>query len=219
MAASGIGQEIFNAIVLGIAVMMLAWHNLWMASHGAALATQARGVGNSIRDGGSARSVLLVVVGLAVLREGAETVLFLYGVATSAGGISGMLAGGLVGLVAGVVAGYALYVGLLRIPLHQLFRATSVMVLLIAAGMASQATGFLIQADLVPSLAAPLWDSSVFVSQSSVFGTLLQGFIGYDARPAGMQVAVYLVVLVGIGWAMRHFGRPTKHLPQQRSTT
>src|SRR5438552_3892481 len=68
--ASGVGQELFNAAGLGIAVVMLAWHILWMSSHGAALAAAARGVGREIRDGRRACSVLLIVVGLAVLREG-----------------------------------------------------------------------------------------------------------------------------------------------------
>jgi high-affinity iron transporter len=107
-AVSGVGQEIFNAIVLGTAVVMLAWHNLWMSSHGALLAADARGVGNQIRAGRSECSVLLLVVGLAVLREGAETVLFLFGVATSSNaGATGMLGGSLAGLLAGVLAGYA----------------------------------------------------------------------------------------------------------------
>ena len=106
--ASGIGQELFNAAVLGIAVVMLAWHNLWMSSHGAALAADARKVGTAVRDGRRARSVLLIVVGLAVLREGSETVLFLYGIAASEGGASlPMLAGGLAGVTAGVALGYA----------------------------------------------------------------------------------------------------------------
>ena len=84
--ASGMGQEMFNATILGLAVVMLAWHNLWMSSHGAALAANARNVGNAIRDGRRECSVLLVVVGLAVLREGSETVLFLYGIAASEDG-------------------------------------------------------------------------------------------------------------------------------------
>jgi high-affinity iron transporter len=215
-AVSGVGQEIFNAIVLGTAVAMLAWHNLWMSTHGASLAANARGVGNEIRDGRSECSVLLLVVGIAVLREGAETVLFLFGVATSSeAGTAGMLAGGLLGVLGGVLAGYALYAGLLRIPLHQLFRATSLLVLLIAAGMASQATRFLIQADLLPSLAAPLWDSSSVISQSSVTGVLLHGFIGYDARPAGMQILVYVLVLVTVGWGMKRISR-RKPAPTQR---
>src|SRR3989338_2704120 len=63
--ASGISQELFNAIVLGIAVLMLAWHNIWMSSHGVELAKSAKAVGGDIRDGRSECSVLLVIVGLA----------------------------------------------------------------------------------------------------------------------------------------------------------
>ncbi len=216
-AVSGVGQEIFNAAVLGTAVVMLAWHNLWMSRHGASLAAEARGVGNQVREGRSERSVLLVVVGLAVLREGAETVLFLFGVASSETGATSMLVGGGAGLLCGVLAGYALYAGLLRIPLHQLFRITSLLVLLIAAGMASQATRFLIQADLLPSLAAPLWDTSSIIAQSSITGVLLHGFIGYDARPAGMQVVVYLIVLISIGIGMRYVNRMQRQTGEVRS--
>ena len=100
--ASGMGQELFNACVLGIAVLMLAWHNIWMSSHGAALAASARSVGSDIRDGRSECSVLMFIVGLAVLREGSETVLFLYGIAASESGKSSMLIGGLAGMALGI---------------------------------------------------------------------------------------------------------------------
>ncbi len=158
--ASGIGQELFNAAILGLAVIMLAWHNIWMSAHGATLAAEAKRVGGAIRDGRSECSVLLIVVGVAVLREGSETVLFLYGIAAANGLGSGMLVGGLIGLVAGVAAGYSLYAGLVRLPMRWIFAATGLLVLFLAAGMASQAARFLIQADLLPSLAAPLWDTS-----------------------------------------------------------
>ena len=202
--ASGMGQELFNASILGIAVVMLAWHNLWMASHGAALAADARRVGGAIRDGRRACSVLLVVVGIAVLREGSETVLFLYGIAAAPGASSPtMLAGGLAGVVAGVATGYALYAGLLRVPLRWFFTATSVLVLFLAAGMASQAARFLIQADVLPSLAAPLWDTSATMPESSVAGILLHSLLGYEARPAGMQIVFYCVVLIAIALGMK----------------
>src|SRR5512140_3781722 len=176
--AEGVGQEIFNACVLGIAVVMLAWHNLWMSSHGAALAASARGIGGEIRDGRRACSVLLIVVGLAVLREGSETVLFLYGIAASGGGASwSMLAGGVAGIAAGIAVGYAVYAGLLRVPLRWFFTATGILVLFLAAGMASQAARFLIQADLLPSLASPLWDTSGVLPQSSITGTLLPSLV------------------------------------------
>jgi high-affinity iron transporter len=79
--------------------------------------------------------------------------------------------------------------------------------------MASQAARFLIQADVLPSLAAPLWDTSSLVSNSSLVGKALTGMVGYDARPAGMQIAFYIVVLVvvwaGMGWAKRRSQTPT----------
>jgi high-affinity iron transporter len=207
--ASGIGQEIFNAIVLGIAVLMLAWHNIWMSSHGAALAASAKSVGKNIRDGNSECSALLVIVGIAVLREGSETVLFLYGIAASdAGGQSSMLLGGLVGMLAGIAVGYTLYAGLLRIPLRWFFTATGILVLLLAAGLASQAAHFLIQADLLPSLASPLWDTSSVLPENGLPGMLLHSLIGYDSRPAGMQIVFYLTALVAIFIGMKLVARP-----------
>ena len=211
--AEGMGQELFNATILGVAVAMLAWHNIWMSIHGRELASHAKEVGAGIRSGSKALSVLLIVVAIAVLREGSETVLFLYGVA-----ISGdearmpMILGGAIGLAGGVAVGWFLFAGLLRIPLKYFFTATSFLVLLLAAGMASQAARFLIQADVIPSLAAPLWDTSSLVSNSSLLGKALTGMIGYDARPAGMQIAFYLVVLVavwaGMSWAKRRYESP-----------
>lgn len=208
--ADGIGQELFNAIVLGVAVLMLAWHSIWMSSHGKELASNARNIGNSIREGRSASSILFVVVGLAVLREGSETVLFLYGMATT-GDTSAMLTGALVGVLAGVAVGYTLYAGLLRIPMRWFFASTSALVLLLAAGMASSAAKYLIQADLLPSLASPLWDSSAVLPQNGLLGTLLHGLIGYDASPAGMQVVFYITVLVVISLGMKWASKPHHH--------
>jgi high-affinity iron transporter len=209
--ASGVGQELFNAIVLGVAVLMLAWHNIWMSSHGAALAASARSLGSDISDGRSECSALLLVVGVAVLREGAETVLFLYGIAASdGGGGASMLLGGLVGVVFGVVVGYTIYAGLLRVPMRWFFTATSLLVLLLAAGMASQAAHFLIQADLLPSLSAPLWDTSAVLPEDGILGMLLHSLIGYDSRPAGMQIVFYILVLVTVSVGMKLAKRQSK---------
>ena len=218
--ASGVGQEIFNATVLGIAVVMLAWHNLWMSSHGAALAASARGVGGEIRDGRRECSVLLIVVGLAVLREGSETVLFLYGVAASDGGASwSMLAGGLAGIAAGIAVGYAVYAGLLRVPLRWFFTATGILVLFLAAGMASQVARFLIQADVLPSLATPLWDTSALLPQTSIPGTLLRSLVGYEDRPAGMQIVFFVLVFVVIGAGMKWLNNtPPQSVPKQATS-
>jgi len=202
--ASGMGQEFFNVGILMLAVGMLAWHNIWMSIHGREMAAQALNTARSINDGTREHSVIFIVVALAVFREGSETVLFLYGLATgSADGLRTTLTGGLGGLAAGALVGGLLYAGLLRIPLRRFFSITGILVMLLAASMASQAARFLIQADLLPSLGAPLWDTSGLLSQSTALGTLLHGLIGYDAQPAGMQVVFYVVTLVAITAGMR----------------
>src|SRR5438477_521316 len=73
--AEGMGQELFNATILGIAVVMLAWHNIWMSVHGRELAANAKRISGDIATGAKELSVLLVVIAIAVLREGSETVL------------------------------------------------------------------------------------------------------------------------------------------------
>ena len=212
--AEGMGQELFNASILGIAVVMLAWHNIWMSVHGRELSDNAKKIGGDIRSGSKELSVLALVVLIAVLREGSETVLFLYGIAASGGNsASTMITGGVVGLVGGVAVGWLLFAGLLRIPIRHFFTATSVLVLLLAAGMASQAARFLIQANVLPSLASPLWDTSSIVSNGSLAGKALTGIVGYDAQPAGMQVAFFVVVAVaivaGMTWARRRHPSPS----------
>jgi high-affinity iron transporter len=215
--ASGMGQELFNAIVLSLAVLMLAWHNIWMSSHGAVLAANAKSLGKNISEGTSECSALLVIVGLAVLREGSETVLFIYGIAASdSGGQSSMLLGGITGLLAGIAVGYTIFAGLLRIPMRWFFATTGVLVLLLAAGMASQAAHYLIQADLLPSLAAPLWDTSAFLPEHGLPGMLLHSLVGYDSRPAGMQLVFYLTVLIAIYAGMKWVG--SQRQPAKKSS-
>src|SRR6185503_1038545 len=97
-------------------------------------------LGSAVRAGAQPLWALSFAVGLAVLREGSEVVLFLYGIAAAGDG-------GPAALAAGVTAGAALYFGLVSIPLRHLFAVTSWLVLLLAAGMASQGAAFLMQAD------------------------------------------------------------------------
>ena len=83
-AFEGSGQELFNASVLGIAVVMLMWHSAWMASHGQEMAASMAAVGKEVTSGKRPLAALAVVVGLATLREGSEVVLF-------SGGLKGTL--------------------------------------------------------------------------------------------------------------------------------
>src|SRR3954451_8535921 len=97
---AGRGQELFNAAILAVAVVMLTWHNVWMARHGAELAGELRAAGQAVVEGKKSLLALAVVVGVAVLREGSEVVLSLYGVlATETDTSLSVAFGGLLGLV------------------------------------------------------------------------------------------------------------------------
>ncbi len=211
-AAAGIGQEVFNAAILFAAVAMLGWHNVWMTRHGRELTLAANRLGAAVRAGTQPLWALAFAVGLAVLREGSEVVLFLYGIAAAGGGGAvAMALGGALGLAAGAASGTALYLGLVRIPLRHLFSVTSWLVLLLAAGMASQGAAFLLQADLLPPLGTTLLDTSFLLSDQSLPGRVLHTLIGYTAQPAGIQLVFYLATLLLIGGLMRALGnaRPT----------
>lgn len=202
--AEGMGQELFNASILLLAAAMLAWHNIWMARHGMTLAREARQLGADVSDGSRAMSALALVVGLAILREGSETALFLYGLLSSGEeSSSGVLVGGALGLLLGCLAGVALYAGVLRVPARHFFSATSGLILLLAAAMASQAARFLVQADILPSLASPLWNISWLLDDHSMLGRLLHALTGYEAAPSGIQVVFYTATLALILFGMR----------------
>jgi high-affinity iron transporter len=200
------GQELFNATVLLVAVAMLAWHNVWMSAHGRKLADDMRRLGHDVTVGVKPLSAMLVVTALAVLREGSETVLFLYGLTAGGTGHSALLAGGALGLASGVALGFLLYRGLLRIPLRRFFTVTGWIVLLLAAGLAASAADYLNQAGLLTVLSSPVWDSSNLLSQSSLFGQTLHVLVGYQDRPTGIGLIFYVATILTIAGLMRLVG-------------
>ncbi len=194
--ADGTGTELFNAGVLGIAVLMLGWHHVWMSSHGAELARDARKVGVDVSEGVKGLSAIAVLIALTVLREGAESVLFLHGMASGgSASLTDLFGGCAIGLAAGAGIGAVMYFGLMRIPLKAFFTVTGVLLVLLAAGLASRMAGFLIQADYIPALATPIWDVSHILSAESFVGYFLHVLVGYEPNPSGMQMVFYGVTL------------------------
>jgi high-affinity iron transporter len=207
-AFEGAGQELFNASVLGIAVVMLMWHNAWMARHGREIAAEMRTIGTAVSEGAKPLTALAIVVGLAVLREGSEVVLFLYGIFASGTSGSALLAGGLLGVVAGAAFTALTYFGLLAIPNRHIFSVTSWLIALLAAGMAAQAVQFLSNAGVVIVLDRTVWDTSWILSEGSLFGKLLHTLIGYTERPTELQLMAYVATLLAMFVLMR-IARPT----------
>ena len=178
-----------------------------MAHHGREMAGDMRAVGQAVADGTKSLLALAVVVGVAVLREGSEVALFLYGVAASDGGSALNLAiGGFIGLALGAAVCLLTYFGLMRIPPRALFATTTVLITLLAAGMAAQAVAFLERANWLTSLDTVVWDSGWLLSEKSIAGRTMHTLIGYTDQPTEMQLLIYLAVLLMTVLLMRLTG-------------
>jgi high-affinity iron transporter len=214
----GSGQEFFNAAILLLAVAMLTWHNVWMASHGREMARELKAAGHQVVTGERTLTALAIVVGVAVLREGSEVVLFLYGIAAQGGTTAtGMVAGGALGLVAGALVSGLMYFGLLTIPAGKLFQVTSGLITVLAAGMAAQAVIFLQNGGWLLYFTGTLWDTGWLLKEDSITGRLMHTLIGYSQAPNGAQLIAYCGTIIGVVALMklvqqRHQARPrVKH--------
>ncbi len=194
-----VGPDLISAGVIFLAVVLLTWHAWWMQQH-------ARGIKGDIQDRiDRARATQrLWIVGLiaftGVFREGAETVLFLWGImaqATSVSGWGSVLAGA-AGIGTAAVLGWAIFCGGKCVSLSRFFTVTTVLILFLAAGLFSAGLGRLQGLGVLP-ITVPLWDTSSVLSDGSVVGSFLSGLVGYRARPSLVEVAGYAGYLLGAG--------------------
>jgi high-affinity iron transporter len=216
--AHGTGQELFGAGVLCAAGLMLAWHNVWMAEHGREMTLRLKSLGSDVVAGRASAAMLSTVTALAVMREGSEIALFLYGIAASGVQNVQLLTGGLLGLACGAALGVVLFAGLSRIPLKRLFSISSAIILFIASGMLARAAEFLVQAGYLPAVVPRVWDSSAILSGNGIVGRSLGALVGYTPAPSLMQVLVWAGSFAVILLLMRA-KRPSVAAEQLRAST
>jgi len=196
-----LGPDIIGATVLFAASGMLTWHSWWMRRHARAI----RGDLERRIDAAQARRQLWVVGVIAftgVFREGAETVLFLWGLLTQVGTNAGgslLALGGVLGILGAVVLGVLVFRGARQLSLRRFFAWTSGFLLLLAAGLFSTGMGRLQALGILPP-ADTLWDTSRWLDDRSFLGSLLAGLLGYRARPSTWEALAYGVYLVAAGW-------------------
>jgi high-affinity iron transporter len=195
-----LGPDLIAATVIFAAVGLLTWHGWWMRQHARALRGE---VEQRVED--AEASHRLWAVGLiafaGVFREGAETVLFLWGLMTQVGSAQGWdsAMGAVLGLAVAAALGWGVYHGGARLSLPRFFTATSVLILFLAAGLFSTGLGRLQALGALPP-ADVLWDTSAVLSNESVLGSFLNGLVGYRARPSTIEAFGYLAyVIVGTG--------------------
>ena len=146
-AMEGMGQELFNAIVLSAAAILIGWTVVWMRRQAWSITQAMKQVGLAVIKGEKPFYTLAIVIGLTVLRDGSEIVMFTYGALASGENVLAVISGSLLGSFLGIGVGGGLYYGLVKISPKNIFSVTSWLLMFLAAGMASQAAGLTLMKD------------------------------------------------------------------------
>jgi high-affinity iron transporter len=202
-----VGPEILTLVVIFTAVGLLTWHAWWMQQH----ARLIKGHVQHRIDLARTRNRLWVVGLIAftgVFREGAETVLFLWGILAQAGTEAGWgsVAGGVAGMGCAAALGWTIFRSGKHVSLGHFFGITTAFIMLLAAGLLSNGVGRLQGLGFLP-LSDPLWNTSRLLSDGSVAGGFLSGLVGYRAQPTLPEVFAYVAYLIVAGALL--FGRRT----------
>jgi len=150
-------------------------------------------MGASTSNGNQSLWALAIAVALSVLREGAETVLFVSGLITgSSESLGAIISSVAIGLTLGTLAGWLIYEGLGQVKPQRLFAVTNILILMLAGSLASQLAKTANQADWISLFGEQAWDISALLPNDSAIGMVLHGVIGFDASPTQLQVLFYL---------------------------
>jgi high-affinity iron transporter len=194
------GLEYFQLAMMLVAAVLIVQMVFWMRRHGRTL---KRELERDLQQNATAANWwgLLVVVALAVGRESAETVVFLYGLGAQSEGpwtFVGILA---LGVAAAAATFWALQQGGRILSWRTFFRVSEILLLLLAGALLVAAFDKMVALDVLPALVDPLWDTSALLDDSGRVGGVIASLTGYRARPALLPLlalAVYWAALVAI---------------------
>ncbi len=199
VAFEGRGEQIFEGVAMLLAAGVLTWMIFWMQRQGRQIQAELE---LDVRRASIAGSpwALFSLAFVAVVREGIETVLFLTVAAFSATPAQ-TLVGGALGLTVAVVLGWLVFAAGKRLDVRAFFRMTSVLLILLAAGLVAHGVHELQEARLLPTLVEHVWDINPILDEHSAVGTFLKALFGYNGNPSLLEVIAYGVYFVGVGAA------------------
>ena len=194
---SGAALDYFQLAIMLVASALIVQMVFWMRRHGR---TFRKDLETSMQRNASAANWwgLLVVVALAVGRETAEAVVFLYGLGAEKGGIANLPIVLVLGLGAAFATFWLLQQGSRVLSWRMFFRASEMLLLLLAGALLVSGVEKLIALDVVPALVDPVFDASRILDDSGRIGGLIASFTGYRSRPALLPLlalAVYWLVM------------------------
>jgi high-affinity iron transporter len=146
---------------------------------------------------------LFILAMLAVAREGSETVVFLYGIlAAGAYSLAPTLVAIAIGFGSAVFTYWLLQFGSKHLSWRIFFRATEVMLLLLACSLVMNGVDHLYGLGVIPSLGGTVWDSSFLLDDGNTFGGLVSALTGYRSRPDVLSLAVFVIYWGLVLWRL-----------------
>jgi high-affinity iron transporter len=181
---------------------------LWMHEHGRHMKRDLERQAERAMSDGRAALGVAAVAALAVGREGAETVVFLYGLGME-GELRALLGGATAGFALAAATAWIVARGARFLSLRALFRASEILLLLVATSLLAAGIERLIGLEWLPPLIDPLWDVAGILPDARGPGRILADFFGYRARPAATLVLGIAAFWTYALWRMARIDRAT----------
>ncbi|HEY82114.1 MAG TPA: hypothetical protein G4O01_02350 [Dehalococcoidia bacterium] len=196
-------EEIFEGLAMFIAAVVLTWMIFWMRRQAVNIKAHLQAQIDSVVTAGSSLG-LVVLAFVVVVREGIETVLFLFAATRMAESAVLFATGGFLGLAAAIGIGYSIYQGTSRLNLRAFFNVTSLVLVVFAAGLLAHGIHELQEAAVLPTVVEHVWDINHILPEKSGVGRFLTAIAGYNGNPSLVEVVAYFVYLaLALGFYFR----------------
>ena len=194
-------EEAFEGVFMVATSLLVTWFLIWIVNQKHIVKSLQNEVKIALEK--STPFALFSVAFTSIAREGVESVLFMAGIFSSTGAVS--VFGGLLGLAAAVVLGILVFEYAVKFNISLFFTVTTVLLVLLAAGLFSQGIHELQEARILPTFVEHIYDINPAVNSDGTFpllhekgtiGSIFKGLVGYDGDPSDLQVAGYLLYLI-----------------------
>ncbi|MCP4426648.1 MAG: iron transporter [Chloroflexi bacterium] len=205
VAFEGRAEEIFEGVAMFLASAVLTWMIFWMARQGRQAQTDLQSdVKTALARGG--RWGLFAIAFFTVVREGVETALFLTAAAMTSSARQALV-GGFAGLAAAAILGWLLFATAFRLDIRRFFQATSILLVLFAAGLVAHGIHEFNEAGLIPAVIEQVWDINHILDEKTTVGVTLKALFGYNGNPSLTEVLGYVGYYVAIALGLRQAER------------
>jgi len=199
---TGKTEELYEGCMMYLSVIFLTFMILWCIKHKHKVADIENKISRDLDNGYKLGLFLLIFV--AVLREGVETVLFLRSIIVAYE--IQVVWFSLLGVAVAVALGYGMFQGMVRFDIKKFFNVTSTLLILFAAGLLAHGTHELQEAGVLPVFLEHVWDinpESIAhpLHEKGIIGSFMKSLFGYNGNPSLIEVLSYITFLaVTFGW-------------------